>query len=53
MKKTILLTGATDGIGLATAKMLLEQGHHLLLHGRNPQKLEDVAKTLSSEIDRR
>ena len=50
MSKTILLTGATDGIGLATAKMLLEQGHHLLLHGRNPQKLEDVAKSLSSEI---
>lgn len=50
MKKTILLTGATDGIGLATAKMLLEQGHHLLLHGRNPQKLEDVAKNLSSQI---
>ena len=50
MTKTILLTGATDGIGLATAKMLLEQGNHLLLHGRNPQKLADVAKTLSSEI---
>lgn len=49
MKKIILLTGATDGIGLATAKMLLEQGHQLLLHGRNPQKLEDVVKTLSSE----
>ncbi|MCH2458130.1 MAG: SDR family NAD(P)-dependent oxidoreductase, partial [Henriciella sp.] len=37
--KTILLTGATDGIGLETAKRLLEQGHKLLLHGRNPQKL--------------
>ena len=35
MKKTILLTGATDGIGLETAKMLLAQGHTVLLHGRN------------------
>ena len=51
MKKTILLTGATDGIGLATAKMLLEQGHHLLLHGRNAQKLADVASDLSTMID--
>lgn len=50
MKKTVLLTGATDGIGLATAKMLLEQGHYLLLHGRNSQKLADVAERLLSEI---
>lgn len=42
MKKTILITGATDGIGLETAKMLVMQGHHLLLHGRNPAKLADV-----------
>ena len=40
MPKTILLTGATDGIGLAAAKHLLEAGHHLLLHGRNADKLE-------------
>ena len=51
MNKTILITGATDGIGLATAKMLLAQGHHLLLHGRNPQKLDDVVKTLSSQVE--
>jgi len=50
MKKTILLTGATDGIGLATANMLLEQDHQLFLHGRNIQKLEAVAKDLSEQF---
>ncbi len=47
MSKTILLTGATDGIGLETAKMLVSQGHHVLLHGRNASKLQDVEKQLS------
>lgn len=43
MTKTILITGATDGIGLETAKKLSALGHDLLLHGRNAQKLESVA----------
>ena len=48
MSKTILITGSTDGIGLETARMLLNDGHHVLLHGRNPGKLERVAESLSS-----
>ena len=48
MQKTILITGATDGIGLETAKMLLSKGHHVLLHGRTASKLADVEEKLSS-----
>lgn len=46
MQKIILVTGSTDGIGLATAEMLISQGHHVLLHGRNPAKLEAAEKSL-------
>lgn len=48
MKKSVLITGSTDGIGLETARMLVSLGHHVLLHGRNPAKLEKVAATLSA-----
>lgn len=47
MQKTILITGSTDGIGLEAAKALYSQGHHVLLHGRNPTKLEAAEKAIS------
>ncbi|WP_394176417.1 SDR family NAD(P)-dependent oxidoreductase [Thalassotalea litorea] len=49
MKKVILLTGATDGIGLQTAQKLASDGHHLLLHGRNETKLAHIISELKAE----
>ena len=46
MQKTILITGATDGIGLLTAQKLFSEGHQVLLHGRNEAKLTEAAKQL-------
>jgi len=48
MQKIILVTGATDGIGYETSKKLVSQGHHVLLHGRNPTKLNDVEQSLAA-----
>lgn len=42
MQKIILITGSTDGIGLETAKALVAQGHHVIIHGRNNQKVQDI-----------
>ena len=37
-RKTIVITGASDGIGLEAASQLAAQGHQLVLVGRNPEK---------------
>ncbi len=51
MQKTILVTGSTDGIGFEAARMLVSLGQNVLLHGRNPAKLEKVERMLSALPD--
>ena len=46
--KTILITGATDGLGKAVALELACQGHELLLHGRSPQKGKKLLEEIST-----
>lgn len=48
--KTIIITGATDGIGKALAQMTWKAGANLVLHGRNPQKLTALLDTLGEGL---
>jgi NAD(P)-dependent dehydrogenase (short-subunit alcohol dehydrogenase family) len=45
---TILITGATDGLGRALADRLAADGHALILHGRNPERVDAVAGEIAA-----
>lgn len=44
--KTIVITGASDGIGKAAAKELKSLGNNVIIVGRSKEKTESVAKEL-------
>ncbi|GGL86009.1 3-oxoacyl-ACP reductase [Streptomyces fumigatiscleroticus] len=47
-EQTILITGATDGLGRAVAHELAAQGATLILHGRSPRKGQELLDELRS-----
>ena len=43
MNKVVVITGAGSGIGRATARVLLDTGHQVVLAGRRPDQLAETA----------
>lgn len=49
MNKTVLITGATSGIGLACARKFAKNGDRIILTGRNEERLSEIKKELTGE----
>ena len=49
MNKTVLITGATSGIGLGCARKFAANGDQLILTGRNENKLTEIKQELTKQ----
>ena len=49
MNKTVLITGASSGIGEGCARKFASQGARIILNSRSKDKLESLAKNLKEE----
>ncbi|MFD4819453.1 SDR family NAD(P)-dependent oxidoreductase [Peribacillus butanolivorans] len=48
--KTIVVTGAGSGVGTETVKILHAEGAHVIINGRNKDKLADLASELGERV---
>lgn len=47
--RTVVVTGASDGIGLESARQLAGLGHRVVMVGRNPEKTRAAAASVAAE----
>ena len=48
--KTAVITGGTEGIGLATAKLFVKEGAHVFVTGRREKELDEAVKSIGANI---
>lgn len=49
MQQTVFITGATSGIGKATAELLASKGYNLIICGRRQERLQAIQNELSKK----
>src|SRR5258708_14693197 len=48
--KTAVITGGTEGIGLATAKLFVKEGAYVFITGRRQKELDEAVKAIGTNV---
>ncbi len=49
-EKIVLITGATSGLGIETAKVMAKEGYRVIIHGRNIAKANKVTNDILQQV---